>query len=62
MWGIYETRKSGIFEKCIADAIDSDGFHAKLFSLQPPWEELCCGFYNKSFSRVSSSLQEKIQK
>ena len=36
MWGIYETRKSGIFEKCIADAIDSDGFHAKLFSLQPP--------------------------
>lgn len=46
MWGIYETRKSGIFKKCIADVIDSDGFHTKLFSLQPPWEELCCGFYN----------------
>ena len=60
-------RTSGILDKGIADGTDSDDFHAKLLSVQPCREKLCPGFYywflthhKKSFSRVSSSLQEKV--
>ena len=57
-----------IFEKGIADAIDSDDFHAKVLSLEPSWEKLFPGFYKwflthrkKDFLQSVSSLQEKVQ-
>ena len=58
IWDIYGKRTSDILEKGIADATDSDDFYAKLLSLEPRWKKLTA---RKSFSRVSSSLQEKVQ-
>ena len=46
IWDIYRKRISDILEKSIADATDSDDFHAKLLSLEPRWEKICPGFYN----------------
>ena len=46
IWDIYRRRTSDNLEKDIADATDSDDFHAKLLSSWPRWEKLCFGFYN----------------
>ena len=46
IWDIYRKHISDILEKSIADATDSDDFHAKLLSLEPRWEKICPGFYN----------------
>ena len=62
IWDIYGKRTSDILEKGIADATDSDDFHAKLLSLEPRWKELCPGFYNWFLThRKKEFLQSVIQ-
>ena len=38
IWDIYGKRTSDILEEGTADGTDSYNFHAKLLSLQPPWQ------------------------
>ena len=45
LWDLYGKRTGEIFEKRLADSVDSDDFSAKLLSLQPRWKKLCPGFY-----------------
>ena len=62
IWDIYEKRTSDILEKGIADATDSDDFHAKLLSREPRWEKICPRFYNWFLThRKKEFLQSVIQ-
>ena len=62
IWDIYEKRTSDILEKGIADATDSDDFHAKLLSREPRWDKICPRFYNWFLThRKKEFLQSVIQ-
>ena len=59
---IYGKRTSDILKRGIADATDSDDFHAKLVTLEPRWKKLCPGFYNWFLThRKKEFLQSVIQ-
>ena len=60
-WDTYGKRTSDILEKGIANATDSDDFHAKLLSLKPSWEKLCASPQEKVSSECHPGCKRRYK-